>query len=80
MVAGGNEMIDTQGLPPDTVRKIGLEILNRELGPDGMIEFLQQFSLGAGDYSKERAGFHEMQNSETLLNQILEFQKSTEEQ
>jgi hypothetical protein len=45
-------MIDTQGMSPDTIRKIGLELLSRELGPDGMIEFLQQYSLGTGTIPK----------------------------
>ena len=33
---------------------IGLEILNRELGADATIEFLQQYSRGYGNYAKER--------------------------
>jgi len=36
------------------IRQMGLEVLNRELGPVLMIRFLQQFELGQGDYSTER--------------------------
>ena len=36
------------------IRTMGLEALARELGPVGMIRFLQQFESGHGDYSKER--------------------------
>ncbi len=36
------------------IRQIGIEILNRELGPVAMIRFLQQYERGYGDYSKER--------------------------
>jgi len=32
----------------------GLEALKRELGPVGMVRFLQIVSNGRGDYSKER--------------------------
>jgi len=37
---------------PDRV--VGLEALTRELGPAGMVRFLQQFETGQGDYSIER--------------------------
>jgi len=36
------------------IRQIGIEILNRELGPVAMVRFLQQYERGYGDYSKER--------------------------
>ena len=36
------------------IHQKGLEALARELGPVGMIRFLQQFETGSGDYSKER--------------------------
>ena len=38
----------------DQIRRKGLEALRRELGPVGMIRFLQQFETGSGDYSRER--------------------------
>jgi hypothetical protein len=31
-----------------------MEELRRDLGPDGMIEFLQQFEPGKGDYTAQR--------------------------
>lgn len=36
------------------IRQIGIEVLNRELGPVAMVRFLQQYESGYGDYSKER--------------------------
>ena len=36
------------------IRQAGFAALLRELGPVGMARFLQQFSTGSGDYSKER--------------------------
>lgn len=36
------------------VRERGYAALLKELGPVGYVRFLQQFSTGKGDYSKER--------------------------
>ena len=38
----------------EEIRQHGIEALVRELGPVGMIRFLQQFETGKGDYSTER--------------------------
>ena len=38
----------------DEIRQKGFEALRRELGPVGMIRFLQQFETGSGDYARER--------------------------
>jgi len=38
----------------DEIRRKGLEALRRELGPAGMIRFLQQFETGKGDYARAR--------------------------
>ena len=38
----------------EDVRQAGLEVLARELGPVGMVRFLQQFETGKGDYTAER--------------------------
>jgi hypothetical protein len=50
----------------DEIRRKGLDALRRELGPSGMIRFLQQFETGNGDYSKERRKWVD----ETSLNQL----------
>lgn len=39
---------------PEQIRTIGLAVLKRELGPDGLIQFLQQFDVGSGDWATER--------------------------
>jgi hypothetical protein len=36
------------------IQSKGLDLLARELGPVGLIRFLQQFDSGAGDYTAER--------------------------
>jgi len=38
----------------EQIRLVGLEALAHELGPVGMVRFLQQFETGHGDYSVER--------------------------
>jgi hypothetical protein len=38
----------------EQVRAAGLKALARELGPVGLVRFLQQFETGSGDYSLER--------------------------
>ncbi len=38
---------------PELVRKIGLEVLTKELGPLGMAYFIRQFDRGEGDYTRE---------------------------
>lgn len=36
------------------IRKAGIDALTKALGPVGMIQFMQQFEMGRGDYTKER--------------------------
>lgn len=42
---------------PEEIRKVGLEALVRDLGPAGMLRFIQQFESGKGDYTAERANW-----------------------
>lgn len=46
--------MSAQPMTLDQVRRKGLRALHRELGPVGMVRFLQQFETGSGDYTKER--------------------------
>lgn len=46
--------MNTQTMNPAVLRKTGLEAVAKALGPLGMVRFLQQFDIGAGDYTKER--------------------------
>ena len=36
------------------IRKAGLEALRERLGPAGMLQFLQLYDSGQGDYTKDR--------------------------
>lgn len=38
----------------EEILRTGMEALMRELGPSGMIQFLQQLRPGTGDYTSER--------------------------
>ncbi len=38
----------------EQIRRAGLEAIARELGPVGLVRFLQMFETGSGDYSSER--------------------------
>lgn len=38
----------------DQIRREGLKVLRQHLKRAGLIRFLQQFEVGAGDYSVER--------------------------
>ena len=46
--------MSTQTLNPSAIRKLGLEVLAKALGPIGMVRFLQQYEGGMGNYTKER--------------------------
>ena len=43
-------------LPLAEVTRRAIEILSRELGPADAARFVNQFSVGSGDYTMERAG------------------------
>ncbi|MBI3741689.1 MAG: hypothetical protein HY257_08040 [Chloroflexi bacterium] len=49
------------------IRIAGLAALMRELGPVGMVRFLQQFETGYGDYSKERHQWLDQWDFEKLM-------------
>ena len=44
----------TRELPLLELHEKGLQALCKELGPSGMIRFLQLYGTGMGDYTKER--------------------------
>jgi hypothetical protein len=52
------------------IRRAGLEALARELGPVGMIRFLQQYETGHGDYSVERHAWLDQVDLDTLVEKI----------
>jgi hypothetical protein len=60
----------TQTRTLEEIRQIGLEALSRELGPVGMVRFLQQFETGHGDYSTDRHQWLDQLTVEEAVAQI----------
>jgi hypothetical protein len=54
MDGGGVEDMSAPTLAANEVRSRGVRVLLRELGAAGMVQFMQQFRAGQGDYTKER--------------------------
>ena len=52
------------------IQQKGLAALSRELGPVGMIRFLQMFETGQGDYTKERHQWLEDQRIEDIVQRV----------
>lgn len=50
-------MTDALTASLEEIRAAGLEVLARELGPVGLVRFIQQFEGGRGDYTRERANW-----------------------
>ncbi len=58
-------------MTPEEIRIAGLKALEKELGPVGMVRFLQQFDLGRGDYTRERKKLLEEYNDvDKILREI----------
>ena len=53
------------------IRNAGLRALARELGPVGMVRFLQQYETGKGDYSQDRHEWLDGLDAETIVKEIL---------
>jgi hypothetical protein len=63
-------MINVEPMNLTQVRQRGLEILSRELGPVGMVRFLQQFEMGKGNYTEERHQWLDEFTVDEIANQI----------
>ena len=63
-------MID-QGATLDEIRQAGVDALMRALGPVGMVRFLQQYTRGHGDYTRDRAEWLGHENVAELGERIL---------
>jgi hypothetical protein len=52
------------------IQQKGLEALSRELGPVGMVRFLQMFETGYGDYTRERHQWLDDQRIEDIAQRV----------
>jgi hypothetical protein len=58
----------------EQIRVTGFAALMEQLGPDGMLRFLQQFETGAGNYSVERHQWIDQWDIDTLIEKLRERQ------
>ena len=54
----------------EEIRHLGLQALFQELGPVGLVRFLQQFETGYGDYTKERVQWLGQDTVQELIQEI----------
>ena len=71
-----NTAIDIRNLAE--VRKAGLDALERELGPVGMVYFLRLYSNGNGDYTTEREQLLKGITFDEIVKGAREIEKSRE--
>lgn len=62
--------MSTQTMNPAVLRKAGLAAISKELGPLGLVRFLQQFETGSGDYTKERQQWLEKMDIKDIVSAI----------
>jgi hypothetical protein len=63
----------------EEIRRAGFEALRRELGPRGLVLFLQQFIKPSGDYTAERAELHAGTTMEDVIAAIEKMQAETDQ-
>jgi len=63
-------VMNTQELSQEEIRSIGLEVLARELGPTGLIRFLQMYEHGNGDYTGDRENILPRQTAAQITEKI----------
>jgi hypothetical protein len=61
------------------IRQLGIEVLSRELGPVAMIRFLQQYTVGTGDYSKERHHWLDSLTVEDIVEKVYQRRKNVKQ-
>ena len=62
--------MDATTMSLEEIRLTGLKALSRELGPVGMVRFLQQFETGYGDYTAERHTWLKERNVSEIVEDI----------
>ena len=58
------------------VRKMGIDALTKELGPVGMVHFIQQFDRGEGNYTIERKNLLSDLTMEDALRELKEMREN----
>lgn len=60
-------------IPPEKIRRVGLEALSKALGPVGMVRFLQQFEMGEGNYTSDRKRWLKRADVKNIVREIKKF-------
>jgi len=55
---------------PVAIRRIGIEVLTKELGPVGMALFMRQYDKGYGNYTEERDELLKDMSAEDIENEL----------
>ena len=76
MAEGGEVTMSVRTMTLEQIRLAGLQALARELGPVGLVRFLQQFETGQGDYSVERHQWLIELDVQTLAEKIKQRRKA----
>ncbi len=63
-------MMTTEMMTLNEIQQAGLTVLSRELGPVGLVRFLQMFETGQSDYSRERTQWIDEQSVDTIVQRI----------
>jgi hypothetical protein len=75
-MAGESDTMKTEVMTAKEVRTRGFQVLERELGPGGMLKFMHQFDEGRGDYSKDRHKIIDNLNIREVIKTIRQMQKA----
>lgn len=62
--------MQTRTMTLNEIQQTGLAILSRELGPVGMVRFLQMFETGEGNYTVEREQWLQNQSVDEIARRI----------
>ena len=63
----------------EQIRLTGIKALSRELGPVGLVRFLQQFETGQGDYTAERHSWLGERSVQEVVQEIERRRKTSDE-
>jgi hypothetical protein len=67
----------TEGKPLTEINQQAIRLLYRELGVINAVRFLKQFTVGFGDYTKEREVLLGSKTLDQIVNEIVQMRKPT---
>lgn len=79
MVTGVYIRMNATNMTLTQIREAGIKALARELGPVGMVRFLQQYETGQGNYTLERDQWLGEPKINDLLEEMIEKSKGSDQ-